>query len=613
MEYSAQQFDGREGVRWAGPAVLLAAVALSAYVIHRFHDRSWVAGDDGYYGHIAQRLLDGQVLHRDVQAMHPGYVYFVDAMALKAFGRRLVSLRYPLVALGVVQAAMIGALFLRRSPFAAGATAVTFTCLSYVLFPSPSVHWYCLFLLVAIVCALQWIPRGSAWRPLALGFLVVTLGLFRQLTGAFVAAGVVAYLLAEPRGEATGPDGADRPRSVLAARLVVACLALPVAAYVLMKGSWLGRGLFGLWAPAVLLLACYRAALGGRAVVRTLLLLAAGGAAAAAPMLFYHLATGSLGDWFNDSVVSAVRLADLEYVQVRRYGEMIGRAARNVVEFQDVRKVSNGVLWLALMFAPAALGVAVLRQMARGTKSGTCPHPLPFLAVVYAPVAIHFEAPAYVQFVAAPVAAGLLWLVTERATRGTTQREPATTFRRRFIAAFAPPPTVLATVLFAAGLSYVALRYQAGQAVARGHLGTVGGFEVGQFPVQSVHRLGLRISREDVNTYPRVLDVIRNHTRPGDAILSVPGGSEFYFLSGRRNPTPYPYIVYGVMDEASLSRTLETLRRDPPVIVIHTPDVSHNTPNTDRIMQDVRARYEPLGTFGRFDVYRIREVQARAE
>jgi hypothetical protein len=71
--------------------------------------------------------------------------------------------------------------------------------------------------------------------------------------------------------------------------------------------------------------------------------------------------------------------------------------------------------------------------------------------------------------------------------------------------------------------------------------------------------------------------------------------------------------VYGVMDEASLSRTLETLRRDPPVIVIHTPDVSHNTPNTDRIMQDVRARYEPLGTFGRFDVYRIREVQARAE
>src|SRR5689334_10339503 len=76
-------------------AAVAVGVLISAAILLRYYDRMWLPGDDGYYAHIAERVIAGEVLHRDVQALHPGYVYLVDAVALKLFGHSLVSLRYP--------------------------------------------------------------------------------------------------------------------------------------------------------------------------------------------------------------------------------------------------------------------------------------------------------------------------------------------------------------------------------------------------------------------------------------------------------------------------------------------------------------------------------------
>jgi hypothetical protein len=100
-----------------------------------------------------------------------------------------------------------------------------------------------------------------------------------------------------------------------------------------------------------------------------------------------------------------------------------------------------------------------------------------------------------------------------------------------------------------------------------------------------------------------LLDLISRQTNPGDAILAVPGGAELHFLSGRRNPLPYPYVVYGVMDEPSLARALEVLRRDPPKLVFHVPSLPYNTLYTDRLMDDVRSRYTEIARVDQFHVY----------
>lgn len=596
-------------------AVFIFGLAVSAAVLLRFYDRMWLPRDDGYYAHIAERILAGEVLHRDVQALHPGYVYFVDALSLRLFGRDLVSLRYPLVALGVVQAALVGALFLRHSAVMAATASLLFTSLGYVLLPTPSVHWYCLFLLVLIVCAVEWVPKHSAWRPLILGLLVGVLGLFRQLTGAFVGAGVVAYLLAEPNaggpaGEPAGDAGGDPRRgsgpSPPHAAWIIGAAGAVVSFYALTKGSPLARSLFGIWVTAVSALAAWRAIRSPRPAGRLVLLLAAGGAVAAAPLLAYHLAHRSLGAWFNDSVVSAVGLSELKYVQVRRYAEMIGQAARQVVGMQGLRPVVNGAFWLALMFAPAVLGVAVGWRLLRGRGGGTWPHALPFLAVFYAPVAIHFEAPAYVFFAAAPVACGLLWLAAEAAAshqhRSPNEGGEVGPAERR-VSQARGHVTAAGAVLAAALASYVALRYQAAQPVARGHVATVAGQRTELAYAEGIEGLGLRISSEDVATYAEVIDLIRRHTDSSDAIVAVPGGAEFHFLSGRRNPLPYPYIVYGVMDDESLDRALAALRRDPPALVIHVPSLPYNTRHTDRLMEELKAGATLIATVREFNVY----------
>jgi hypothetical protein len=514
------------------------------------------------------------VLHRDVQALHPGYVYVIDALALRAFGPDLVSLRYPLVAFGVVQATLVGALFVRRSRVLSPAAALLFTSLSYVLFPTPSVHWYCLFVFVLIVCALRWVPPDSLWRPLVLGFLVGVEGFLRQLTGAFVGIGVLAYLLAEPRAAPPGDGSESAPAPPWLARGVIAGCALLLAAYLFGKSGALGALLFGAGVPAVLVAATWRAPAGARDTLRLLAFLAAGAAAAAAPLLAYHLFHGSLDDWFRDSVVSAVRLSDLEYVKVRRYAAMLRQALGQALRPADLRRLLNGVFWAGLMAAPLALAAAAVVRLARRRAV----HPLPFLAVFYATVAVHYEAPAYVLFAAAPVAAGLMWFVPGR---------------RRFTAAAAAGALVV---------SAVALHYHAGQPVGRGAGGAVAGRRFGLEPA-GIEGVGLKIGPIDAAKHRRVLELIRRHSTPGDAILCVPGNAELYILSGRRNPTPYPYLVYGVMGEDALQPVLDVVRRGEPAVVVHVPELPYNTPNTDRVMAEVKARYTLVERVEGFDVY----------
>jgi hypothetical protein len=104
--------------RW-GIWCVTAAALFAAGVWWRFHDRFWYAPDEGNYAHVAERLLQGEVLHRDVQDVHAGYVNFANAAALRLFGLDLLSLRYPLAVLSVLQAALAAWTFLPQGRCAA--------------------------------------------------------------------------------------------------------------------------------------------------------------------------------------------------------------------------------------------------------------------------------------------------------------------------------------------------------------------------------------------------------------------------------------------------------------------------------------------------------------
>src|SRR5437868_5583521 len=225
--------------RAARVSCFAACVAFAAVTLWQFHDRQWNPFDDGTYLHVADRMVHGEVLNRDVQDMHAGYINFVNSAAMTLFGNDAVSLRYPLVLLGAANAAVAFWLFAGVGTAYATAASVATTALSTIQFMNPAAHWYALSLTLVILVV---ISRCRVDRPGAqflLGLLVGLVVLFRQLSGVFVAMGVLFYMLlalpAAPRGQ--------RP---FAARALVAIMALGLAGYLVRKTDPVAVAMYGI-------------------------------------------------------------------------------------------------------------------------------------------------------------------------------------------------------------------------------------------------------------------------------------------------------------------------------------------------------------------------------
>ncbi|PIQ97850.1 MAG: hypothetical protein COV67_02075 [Nitrospinae bacterium CG11_big_fil_rev_8_21_14_0_20_56_8] len=66
-----------------------------------------------------------------------------------------------------------------------------------------------------------------------------------------------------------------------------------------------------------------------------------------------------------------------------------------------------------------------------------------------------------------------------------------------------------------------------------------------------------------------VVDRIETYTEPGDSIFVLPLNPIFYFLTDRVNPTPYDWILPGMLDEAEQKRVVEKLQANKPKLIIY--------------------------------------------
>lgn len=563
----------------------VAVMAFAAWVMAAYHDRFWLAASDGTYAHIAERLLAGQGLNREIQDIHAGYVNFVNAAAMALFGKTFVALRYPLALLTLVQAGLIFLLLRPRGAALAAAGAAAMAALTFVQFLDPTANWYALFLLVTIIGALAWIPRESRWRLVVAGFLLTTLFLFRQLSGLLVAIGTLTYLL----GEAPPPAAvARRLRDRLLASAVLAIMGGGLMVYLLTKTDATALILFGAGPLGIMVWAGLRGRCGNRQAATILLRLAAGGLVALAPLLLYHLAQGSLLSWIDDTVMVAFSLTELPFFELVRYYDFLFLAGLSMLAPSSLAVFVNSLFWVVLVLLTPVAGFVLLRRLWRqGAGADARPYLLPMLAVFHAVAAVHFQVPAYLTYTVALTLVGLLWLA---AVETRSMRRGA-----------------IALTLF---LSAVGLYYQAGQPMGRGWSGMVKGERVPLVAAPEIGRAGLRLDAAEVALYSRLIALIRRETPEDAAILALPVNPELYFLAARRNPTRFYNSAFGVRSDRDLEAVLEILRRDPPRLVFHQPQSVYNTPYSARLMEFVRSRYERLAPIEGFDIYRHRQELA---
>lgn len=548
--------------RWRR-ASLVAALATVGLLLVFFHHRFWWPPDEGVFAHVAESLLDGKVLNRDVLEDHPGAIHFVHAAALGAFGRDLVSLRYPLALVSLALAAMIFRMTLPGGALAAFACSVGAIALGLLQFLNPQTHWYCLAIAAGI--ALLSTAR-SAGRELALGVLLGMCLQFRQLTAVFVAGAVLIWCLEGDENRARGADG-------LVARLVLGISSLGFAAYVGLQRPGLGLLLLGLWPPLLLAVAALRGGCPNRRTFAVLGRLSLGGLASLLPLMSYHAATRSVGAWIDDTLFSALSVARLDYLDDVTFLDWLWPAAVHLVSATEPAARLNGLFWILCLSAAPVLGAVATWRSWRGERLPA----LTLTAVFYGLVSLFNQIPLYLAYSLPLTCAALVVSLRHRVHR-----------------------RLASAVLL--GMSAIAIWYQAAQPASRGLEGIVGGQRVPWLP-SGIERASLWIDDGSRTTYGALLREIARRSAAGESIFALPNDAELYFLANRRNPMPFHNTAIDVHGDEAARRVAAALAQEPPRLVIDAPRDKYQTPESRAILSAIRPLYSAPLRIGSFDLY----------
>jgi hypothetical protein len=555
--------------RAVGPlAALIAAAVISA----SFYDRFWYAPDDGAYAHIASRILAGEVLNSGVQDVHAGYVNFANAAALAHFGIDFVSLRVPLAILTVIQALIVYLILRRGGILLAFAGSLAVSSLSFVQFLNPTAHWYCLFLTLLIPVIVSRVP-GPGWlRLILLGLVVGTIAMFRQLTGVIAAIAVFGWLIME--GTAPGV-----PR-VWTTRVIMLGLSALVGWYALGHADSAAAALFAGGPVALLLVSGWHASVSTRECLRIAGGLAVGAVIACLPLLGYHIHHGSLSTWLDDTVVTAYQIPQLGFIGAQSFTSFATLLLSQFVHWSKPALILNALFWLLLILLPIINSLTVLRRLQQATLTYGAAGPLMWCASFYALVALHYQIPIYLFYVAGISAAALAAAMVSARTAGRA---------------------VMAAALVC--ISVVALYFHAGQSLARGVEGTIRG-ERGEAPVAcGMAHCSLRLEPRDALVYQQLVSRIEARSVPEDCILALPSDAELYFITGRCNPARFFNSALGLRSDADLEVLLTRFRDHPPTVLIHRADDKYNTALTRKLVESLRPRYQSKERVGAFELY----------
>ena len=556
---------------------LLLVVAVSTVVVAFFYDQFAYLPDDGTYAFIASRILAGDVLNRDIQDVHAGYINFYNAAALKIFGSTLLSLRLPLALLTIAQAALVFWLVSKVHIGLAILSGIVMAVLTFVQFLNPTANWYCLFFVVALIPMMS-SSIESRTKLVLVGAMIGLIFLTRQLNGVIVGVAVLTCLLHEASIHSSSNDR-------LAARLVLVPLIAVLALYTWRATDIAAFLLIGVWPLLIGTYVAVSARINNQQVFAMVGYLFAGAALAGMPLAAYHAWHGSISFFFDDVVMSALSLSRLGFISQSQYVLYAFDSLSQVVAFETPAKVLNGIFWLILIIAPAILGLTVISRLARGQDSPGITS-FVFVSVFYALVSVHYQIPIYLFYSSAMTLIALL-LVSGM-------------WRLRYRA------------LIAAMVSFVVvagLYYQAGQPLSRGIAGIVEGKRVARLPDCAIPKANLRLEEKECATYTRLLADIDRHSRSTDKILALPYSPEIYFLSGRNKPVRYINAALGVRNEEQLKETLAILRANPPVLAVYRPNDKYNTRHTPQIAAWLASTYELIDEFDGFEVY-VRTVDS---
>lgn len=126
------------------------------------------------------------------------------------------------------------------------------------------------------------------------------------------------------------------------------------------------------------------------------------------------------------------------------------------------------------------------------------------------------------------------------------------------------------------------------------------GFYAGSIGALKIETTHLSLDKVNVYTNPaeakwivEVIEKINLYSQTGDAILALPLNPIFYFLSDRVNPTPYEWLLPGMLEKKKEAELVTLLEKRPPKVVIYV-DIAIDGKEERRLSQYAPQLYKFL-------------------
>jgi hypothetical protein len=599
---------------------LFVVVLASGLYILPFVNKGWVPHDEGLLGQSAERLLAGQLPHRDFDEVYTGGLNYLHALAFKLGGVRLISLRYVLLAFFLAWVPAVFAIACRfaRPPMAA---FVTILCIVWSVpnYFASMPSWYnTFFATFGIAALLKYVETGRPRWLIAAG-AAGGVSCTIKSTAVYYIAGAILFLLTRELIESSGATTVRRVQAAIALKIGIA-LMVPAAIVLLVWSQW-GLPAFAHFVMPIVLVVVLtvwlEAAWGSRATpgrirrgARLIAPFILGAALPVAAFALLYALSGSADDLWQGVFVTPQRrvaVASSPLPPSEMLLRLIPYAAVLLVSSSGTRQprallwlegalivvlgvllatstslVSYRILWnfsRQLNIVAALAGVWVLFRVLRSKwPPSQAEQGLLLLVCVMA-----FES--LIEF---PFAASIYFCYTAPfvvlALFAAIQVQQPNIAARRFHFVVA-----VALMVFA---------------VARLNPGGVWaiGFEYQPYRVvnAAMPRVRLRIGEGDRADYATVLGLINAHAQ-GRYLYATPDCPELYFLSGLQNPTRTFYEAFN-RDPLTADAVLDLVNRHDINVVVVNLRPEFSGPIDPEIDQALAARFPHAATVGRFMV-----------
>lgn len=558
--------------------MLVVSLLFSSFIFYNYYDLFWYPPDDGAYAYVADRILAGDVLNLDIQDIHMGYINFFNAAALKVFGNNIASLRIPLIITGLLQSIIIFRFFIQKGLLVSFLASVSITVFSFILFPNPTANWYALFWTIVVIACLEWIPNNYKYKIPIIGFLVMTIFLFRQLSGVIVAIGIVTFLLFQNHEK-------THFKNSIISRVLYLIMLVGLSGYLYSKTSISSIILYGIFPLGILMVGLLKITVDNRKSIKILTHLFLGALLALIPIIAYHIYHGSVSTWYSDTVLSALSLTELSFMQMVSFIDYIFYSLYFLIENPSLDIYANSFLWICLVLVIPVMGAMVFHHIYKNMDNLKTVSPLLIIGLFFSLVTIHYQIPIYLYYGIGLTICIILWLSAE--------------FKN-----------VIKKIVWAVTgtLSALILYYHAGQPINRTLDEIIQGKSNLSEKTFIEGKFNLWLETNDANQYQYFIELTSSKLSSSDKIFAFPSNAEIYYLTNRKNPFRFFNSAFGIRNQDQLNDVISKLITDPPGIIFYTPDDKYNTSYSLEIAKYVAANYELYETYDRIEIYIRKDI-----